>query len=155
MLVITVRESGVVFLVNGMSPFNPNNERRLKVFGMMNTEPLLRLQDEISLEAAASALLKLTENTRVARWVQFPRAVLLFLVVPNDPASGAFYVFERRTRTWIWVDFEDQAYGGYNVADFDTLVRDCRFLRLVEHPALLSRTQRWFVQPGMDPQRVV
>lgn len=125
------------------------------MFGMMNTEPLLRLQSEISLEAAAAALLKLTENTRVARWVQFPRAVLLFLVVPNDPASGAFYVFERKTRTWIWVDFEDQAYGGYSLADFDTLVRDCRFLRLVERPSLLRVTQGWFVQPGMDPQRVV
>jgi len=125
------------------------------VFGMMNTEPLLRLNDATSLEAAVGALLKLTENTRVARWVQFPSAVLLFLVVPNDPASGAFYVFERRTSTWIWVDFEDQAYGGYNVADFDTLVRDCRFLRLVEQPALLRCTQRWFVQPGTDPQRVV
>lgn len=125
------------------------------MFGMMNTEPLLRLNDATSLEAAVGALLKLTENTRVARWVQFPSAVLLFLVVPNDPASGAFYVFERRTRTWIWVDFEDQAYGGYNVADFDTLVRDCRFLRLVEQPTLLRCTQRWFVQPGTDPQRVV
>src|SRR6266850_7647235 len=136
-----------------MSPFNPNNERRLKVFGMMNTGPLLRLQDEISLEAAASALLKLTENTRVARWVQFPRAVLLFLVVPNDPASGAFYVFERRTRTWIWVDFEDQAYGGYTLADFRCLLWDCRFLRLVERPSLLRRTDRWLIQPGMGPER--
>jgi hypothetical protein len=140
---------------NGLGPVNPKNERRTEVFGIMNTEPLLRLNDAISLEAAVGALLKLTENTRVARWVQFPSAVLLFLVVPNDPASGAFYVFERRTRTWIWVDFEDQAYGGYNVADFDTLVRDCRFLRLVEQPALLRRTQRWLVQPGMDPQSVV
>lgn len=125
------------------------------MFGMMNTEPLLCFKDAMSLEAAVGALLRLTENTRIARWVQFPSAVLLFLVVPNDPASGAFYVFERRTRTWIWVDFEDQAYGGYDVADFDTLVRDCRFLRLVEEPALLHRTQRWLVQPGMDPQRVV
>ena len=125
------------------------------MFGMMNTEPLLLLKDPMGLEAAVGALLKLTENTRVARWVQFPAAVLLFLVVPNDPASGAFYVFERRTRTWIWVDFDDQAYGGYSVADFDTLVRDCRFLRLVEHPSLLRHSQGWFVQPGMDPQRVV
>src|SRR5258708_12964677 len=102
MLVITGREGGVVFLVNGIRPFNPNNERRLKVFGMMNTEPLLRLQDEISLEAAAAALLKLTENTRVARWVQFPRAVLLFLALPNDPPSVPFSVFQRTTPPWIW-----------------------------------------------------
>jgi hypothetical protein len=95
---------------------------------MMNAEPLVCLKDPMSLDAAVGELLKLTENTGIARWVQFPRAVLLFLVVPNDPASGAFHVFDRRTHTWIWVDFEDQAYRGYTLADFDTLVRDCRFL---------------------------
>jgi hypothetical protein len=71
------------------------------------------------------------------------------------PPRVAFYVFDRRTGTWIWVDFENQVYGGYTVADFDTLVRDCRFLRLVECPSLLRRTHRWFVQAGIDPQRVV
>jgi hypothetical protein len=127
----------------------------MQVFGKMNTEPLLCLMDAISLDAAVGALLKLTENTGIARWVQFPRAVLLFLVVPDDPASGAFYVFDRRIRTWIWVDFEDQAFGGYTVADFDTLVRDCRFLQLVERPSLLRRTPGWFVQAGMASQRVI
>ena len=67
MLVITEREAGVVFPVNGIGPLNANDERRLKVFGMMNTEPLLRLKDAMSLEAAVGAILKLTENTRIAR----------------------------------------------------------------------------------------
>ena len=62
------------------------------MLGKMNTEPLLCLKDAMSLDAEVGELLKLTENTGIARWVQFPRAVLLFLVVPNDPASGAFYV---------------------------------------------------------------
>ena len=74
------------------------------MFGMMNTEPLVCLKDVMSLEAAVGELLKLTEHTGIARWVQFLRAILLFLLVPNDPASGAFYVFDRRTQPgfgWI------------------------------------------------------
>jgi hypothetical protein len=76
----------------------------------------------------------LAEKSGIARWVQFATAVLFFLVVPNDPASGAFYVFNRRTHTWIWMDFGD-----------------CRFLRLVERPSLPRITYGWFVQAGMDP----
>jgi hypothetical protein len=44
---------------------------------------------------------KLKENPGIGQWVQFPTAFLLFLVVPNDPASGAFYVFDLRIHTRI------------------------------------------------------
>jgi hypothetical protein len=54
-------------------------------------------------------------------------------------------VADRRTSTWISVDFEDQAYRGYTVADFDTLVRDCRFLRLVERPSTRSSQDKRLV----------
>src|SRR5260370_42712209 len=123
------------------------------MFGEMRTESLLRFRASLSLDAAVSALLKLAESPEIAGWVQFPSALLVFLVVPKDPASGAFYVFNRRTRTWIWVDFEDQAYGGYTLADFRCLLRDCRFLRLVERPPLLRRSHRWGVQPRLAPVR--
>jgi len=125
------------------------------MFGEMRTESLLRFRASLSLDAAVSALLKLAESPEIAGWVQFPSALLVFLVVSKDPASGAFYVFNRRTRTWIWVDFKDQAYGGYTLADFRCLLRDCRFLRLVERPSLLRRSHRWLIQPGMAPERLV
>src|SRR5882724_4785126 len=125
------------------------------MFGEMRTESLLRFRASLSLDAAVGALLKLAESPEIAGWVQFPSALLVFLVVPKDPASGAFYVFNRRTRTWIWVDFKDQAYGGYTLADFRCLLRDCRFLRLVERPSLLRRSHRRLIQPGMAPERLV
>jgi len=93
-------------------------------------------------------LLQLTEQPQVVRWLQFPAAVLLFLVVPDDPESGAFYVYDRKRGTWFWVDFEDDKFGGYNVADFERLVKQSHFLRLVEQPWLLECDGKWFVQPG-------
>ncbi len=92
--------------------------------------------------------MKATEQPRVVRWIQFPAAVLVFLVVPGDPESGAFYVYDRRSGTWFWVDFEDSKFGGYNESDFERLVRQSQFLRLVERPWLLESDGKWFVQTG-------
>ena len=127
------------------------------MFGQMTVEPLLRLHDgqgkpAPDLESAVARLLETTEQPKVVRWVQFPAAVLVFLVVPNDPESGAFYVYDRMRGTWFWVDFEDNKFGGYNEADFEQLVRQYHFLRLVEKPWLLECDGKWFVQPG-DPLR--
>jgi hypothetical protein len=127
------------------------------MFGQMNVEPLLRLQNDQGkpapdLESAMARLLEVTEQPKVVRWIQFPAAVLVFLVVPHDPESGAFYVYDRKRGTWFWVDFEDNKFGGYNEADFERLVMESHFLRLVEKPWLLECDGKWFVQPG-DPLR--
>jgi hypothetical protein len=119
----------------------------------MNVDPLIRLQpggsdDRINLDWAVSALLAKTDHPEIARWVQFPAAVLLFLVIPGDPEGGAFYVFDRKRRTWFWVDFDDQNYGGYAIADFEELVKRSPFLSLIEQPRLLEGGRRWFIQPG-------
>ena len=123
------------------------------MFGQMNVEPLLRLDNgqrkpAPDLDSAVARLLEVTEHPKVVRWMQFPRAVLIFLMVPEDPESGAFYVYDRRDGTWFWVDFEDENFGGYSLADFEQLVGKSHFLRLVEKPWLLECDGKWFVQPG-------
>lgn len=106
-----------------------------------------------SVNRAVVRLLDLTEHPRIEKWVQFPKALFLFLVVPGDPESGAFYVYDRRSMVWFWVDFDDDKFGGYTVNDFDRLVRDCGFLDLVERPELLTGREQWIVTPGSRPQR--
>ena len=100
------------------------------------------------LDMAVSLLLDKTDHPEIARWIQFPASVLLFLMIPGDPEGGAFYLFDRKRRTWFWVDFDDQNYGGYAIADFEELVKRSHFLRLVEQPWLLECGGQWFVQPG-------
>jgi len=122
------------------------------MFGQMNVAPVLRLQEAGAgvggLDAAVARLLEVGDYPEVARWVQFPAAVLLFLMVPGDPESGGFYVFDRKQRTFYMLDFEDQTYGGYNLADFERLVAESHFLRLIEQPWLLECGGQWLVQPG-------
>lgn len=128
------------------------------MFGKMNAVRIVDLAhspDEVggTLEGAVAKLLDVTEHPAIAKWVQFPKALLLFLLVPGDSESGAFYVYDRRSRAWFWVDFDDEKFGGYSLSDFDRLVRDCRFLDLVERPDLLKGWDRWTVQPGVRPYR--
>ena len=128
------------------------------MFGKMNAVPIVDLAhppDDVgaSLDAAVAKLLDVTEQPAIAKWVQFPKALLLFLVVPGDPESGAFYVYDRRSRVWFWVDFDDEKFGGYNLSDFDRLVRNCRFLDLVEHPHLIAGRCAWVLQAGSRPQQ--
>jgi len=122
------------------------------MFGQMSVEPLIRLNDGgtvgPSLEDAVVKLLEATDHPKVVRWIQFPSAVLVFLVVPGDPESGAFYVYDRRSGTWFWVDFEDTKFGGYNEGDFERLIGQSGFLKLVEKPWLLESEGKWFVRPG-------
>jgi len=123
------------------------------MFGPMQVAPILSLQKTGSVEAgsldtAVSRLLEVGDYPEIVRWVQFPAAVLLFLMVPGDPESGAFYVFDRKQRTFYMVDFEDQVYGGYKLADYEHLVSQSHFLRLVEQPWLLECDGQWFVEPG-------
>jgi len=109
------------------------------MFGHMKAQPILAVP-AVSTEPAVAALLAITENAQPVRWIEFPTSILLLVSVQADPESGAFYVFDRRTGTWFWIDFDDQQYGGYSTSDFDLLVHEYDFLSLVERPGLLRAT---------------
>ena len=105
------------------------------------------------LEVAVAELLAATDYPEIGRWIQFPRGLMLFLVVPGGAGSGAVYVYDRCDGIWYWVDFQDQNYGGYSLGELDVLLGQCYFLRLVENPRSLRRSE-WFLTPGQAPQAV-
>ena len=121
------------------------------LFGRMDVRPILRLDAGKELEVAVAELLAATDHPEIARWVQFPRGLMLFLLVPGDAGSGAVYVYDRCDGIWYWVDFQDQNYGGYSLAELEVLLGRCYFLRLVENPRCLRRSE-WFLTPGQVPQ---
>lgn len=121
------------------------------MFGKVTVCSLVELRKDEPLDSAVAKLLAVTDGAEIARWVELPRALLLFVVVPGDPESGAFYVLDRKSGTWYWVDFEDQNYGGYSEVDFDCLMRAGRLTRLIEQPQLLS-VCRWRVTQEEGPE---
>jgi hypothetical protein len=125
------------------------------MFGRMMIEPLVQVDPGADLEPAMAALVKLTETVEIVRWIELPASVLLFLLVPGDPDSGAVYVLDRKKGTWYVLDFEDEQFGGYSVSQLENLLKDCKFLDLIERPGLWRAGLQWVVMPGMRPEVAV
>ena len=70
-----------------------------------------------------------------ARWIQMPAVVLVFQVVPGDPASGAIYVYERRTQSFYMLTFEG-ADDNLTVSDFNELLSEYELLDCVSDSAI-------------------
>jgi len=105
-----------------------------------------------TLDQAAARLLEFAEYPQVLRWFQFPTAIVLFVAHSDCPDSGAVYIYDRKKCVWLWVDFDDQNFGGYSPAEFDTLIDRCHFLRLAASPGLLGSSFQWLVTPGQGPK---
>ena len=125
------------------------------MFGRMTIEPLVQVDPGVDLQTAMAVLVKVTETVEIARWIELPASVLLFLLVPGDPDSGAVYVLDRKKGTWYAVDFEDEQFGGYSVSQLETLLKECNFLDLIERPGLWRTGLQWVVLPGMVPEATV
>ncbi len=122
------------------------------MFGPMTIEPIAQVNPKPNVNSAVAALLEATEAPEVVRWVEFPASLLLFLLVPGDPESGAVYVRDRKKGTWYAVDFNDEQFGGYSISQLEQLLKECHFLDLVERPGLWRTGLRWCVEPGKRPE---
>lgn len=125
------------------------------MFGRMMIEHLVQVDPGADLQSAMDALVKVTETVEIVRWIEFPASVLLFLLVPGDPDSGAVYVLDRKKGTWYAVDFDDEQFGGYSVSQLETLLKECNLLDLIERPGLWRTGLQWVVLPGRVPVAAV
>src|SRR5215469_1438423 len=104
-------------------------KRSLQIFGRMMIEPIVQVESGVKLQTAIAVLTKITEYVEIVRWIELPPSVLLFLLIPGDPESGAVCVLDRKNGTWYSVDFEDEQFGGCSLAQFENLLKDREFLR--------------------------
>jgi len=116
---------------------------QLQVPPTLTASPLLTLEDlgldrNVGLDQASRGLAERSE-AQIVRWVQFPAGALFFTLVPGDAESGAVYIFDRRTGVFYLIDFHDQKWGGYSLAEYETLERTFRLTVLAREPWLLKR----------------
>ncbi len=109
----------------------------------LTANPVLTLEDlglnrRAGLDQASRGLAERSE-AQIVRWVQFPAGALFFTLVPGDPESGGVYVFDRKEGVFYWLNFDDQKWGGYNLADYEALERAYGLSRLAQRPRLLKR----------------
>src|SRR6516164_9815550 len=104
----------------------------------LNANPVLTLEDlgldrRVGLDQASRGLAERSE-AEIVRWVQFPAGALFFTLVPGDPESGGLYVLDRKEGVFYWLNFDDQKWGGYSLADYEALERAYRLSLLAQRP---------------------
>ena len=122
------------------------------MFGRITVTSVVQVEAGADLQITVAGLLQAAEQPEIVRWIEFPNSVLLFAIVSGNPQSGAIYVLDRKSGVWYAIDFEDQEYAGYNVEQFEALLKDCSFLSLVERPGLLRSGMPWRLEMGKPPE---
>ena len=73
-----------------------------------------------------------------SRWIEMPRGILLLESVPDEPASGAIYLYDREGRIFYFVSFVDGRDDRLTVSEFDQLVAEYDLVSLAANPYLPS-----------------
>jgi hypothetical protein len=77
-------------------------------------------------------------EAKISRWLDFAKGVLLFLTVPGDPESGAFYIYDRARCVFYWLDLPvDGRFGGFREQEFESLAQAFELISLARSPGLL------------------
>lgn len=96
--------------------------------------------DRLDEDALILAFARWAEG-RLNKWLDYAKGALLFVMVPNDPESGMFYVYDRARRTFFMVDVaEVDRYGGYRIDEFEQMAQVFGLKALAQNPRALNAT---------------
>jgi hypothetical protein len=118
--------------------------------GAVSFEPLFTAEDiglrkEANVEHVMKVFITLGEGV-ASRWIEMPKGVLLLQTVPDNPASGAIYLYDRELQVFYFVVFDEGRDDSLTAAEFDDLVTEYNLVSWTAHPALLRRAVG---KPGM------
>ena len=71
------------------------------------------------------------------RWIEMPRGILIFQLVPGQLDSGAIYLYDREHQAFylVWFDGEDDH---LTLAEFNQLLSEYRLIQYAEQPNLIQ-----------------
>jgi hypothetical protein len=79
---------------------------------------------------------------QIKKWIDYAKGVLLFVMVPDDPESGMFYLYDRAEQTFWMVDLAGTLrFGGYRLDEFEQLVQLHGLKALAQNPQDLRTTK--------------
>ena len=88
-----------------------------------------------TIQQTVAAFLKIGEAI-ATRWIQTPKGVLLLQMAPENPESGAVYVFDRQREVWYMLSFEG-CEDRFTSESFDRVFSEYKLFSYVEQPGLL------------------
>ncbi len=110
--------------------------------GAIRFDPLfttadIGLRQDASVEHVVKAFLNVGDAL-ASRWIEMPRGILLLQSVPDEPASGAIYLYDRDRHIFYFVSFLDGQDDALTVTEFDQLVLEYDLVSRAANPAVLS-----------------
>ena len=96
---------------------------------------------EPNLDRLVKVFMQISEGI-AARWIQMPKGMLLLVMVPDNPASGAIYIYDRVGQQFCLVSFEG-ADDTLTVQEFESLLNEYHLLDYTAKPTLFREA----VQP--------
>lgn len=105
-------------------------------FAPLFTTDELGLSQNASVEHIIKVFLT-TGEAMAARWVEMPKGILLLQVVPDEPASGAIYLYDRERKLFFFVDFVDGRDDDLTTSEFDQLLAEYDLVSWAANPRFL------------------
>lgn len=105
-------------------------------FAPLFTTDELGLSKNASVEHIIKVFLA-TGEAIAARWVEMPKGILLLQVVPDQPASGAIYLYDRERNIFFFVDFVDGRDDDLTAPEFDQLLAEYDLVSWAANPRFL------------------
>jgi len=99
------------------------------------------LRKDASVEHVVKVFLTVGE-AMAARWIEMPRGILLLQTVPDQPASGAIYLYDRERHIFFFVDFVRGQNDALTATEFDQLVAEYDLVSWAANPAKLPAAIR-------------
>ena len=96
--------------------------------------------DRLDEDALILAFARWAEG-QLKKWLDYGKGALLFVMVPEDPESGMFYIYDRARQRFFMVDLaEVDRYGGYRLDEFEQMAQVFGLKALAQNPQTLVGT---------------
>jgi len=90
---------------------------------------------EADLDRLIKAFVQMSEGY-ATRWIQMPKGILVLLMVPDNPASGAIYIYDRVGQQFYLISFDQGSDDTLTIPEFEELLGEYRLLDCVSNPSL-------------------
>ncbi len=112
------------------------NRNRVCASRVLSTKDL-KMPTENDVTKVVSQFVTAAEGV-IAHWVEYAKGVLLFIMVPGDKRSGAFYIYDRKSGNFWLLEPADGVFGGYSIGEMHQKIRQFRLLDFAENPVRLE-----------------
>jgi hypothetical protein len=90
---------------------------------------------EADLDRLIKAFVQMSEGY-ATRWIQMPKGILVLLMVPDNPASGAIYIYDRVGQQFYLISFDQGSDDTLTIPEFEELLGEYRLLDCVSNESL-------------------